>query len=48
MNRRQAVVFKMMYGWDNLSSELQTGTFGRRSGKDKVLCRLWRKRYLMG
>ena len=24
MNRRQAVVFKMMYGWDNLSSELQT------------------------
>lgn len=24
MNRRQAVVFKMMYGWDNLSPELQT------------------------
>lgn len=24
MNRRNAVVFKMMYGWNNLSPELQT------------------------
>ena len=24
MNRRKATVFKMIYGWDNLSTELQT------------------------
>lgn len=35
MNRRQAVVFKMIYGWDNLSIELQTVLINAGTEKTK-------------
>ena len=35
MNRRQAVVFKMIYGWDNLSIDLQTVLINAGAEKTK-------------